>query len=269
MSVWQKLAYAVLAVVVAASIAAPLVAPRGYAKQDREQIDSAPSRTHWLGTDDLGRDRLARVLYGTRISLLLAPAAALLSTLLAALIGGFAGYLGGAWSRIAMAITDLFLSLPWLFLLIAARAMLPLNVSPLISVLVTFLLLGILGWTAAARVLCASAASLRGSDFVRQARAAGIPPYRVFCMHVAPNLNPVLLAQFWISIPVFILSEANLGILGLGVAEPLPSWGSLLKELEGLVSVGAEPWKFVPLILLVIVVTSFQFVLSRQGELAA
>ena len=76
-------------------------------------------------------------------------------------------------------------------------------------------------------------------------------------------------AQFWISIPAFILSEANLGILGLGVAEPMPSWGSLLKELEGLVSVGEEPWKFVPLILLVVVVTSFQLVLSKQEEVAA
>jgi ABC-type dipeptide/oligopeptide/nickel transport system permease subunit len=81
-------------------------------------------------------------------------------------------------------------------------------------------------------------------------------------------MRPVLLAQFWISIPAFILSEANLGILGLGVAEPLPSWGSLLKELDGLVSLGEEPWKFVPLVLLIAVVTSFQFVLSKQDELA-
>ncbi len=175
---------------------------------------------------------------------------------MAALIGGLAGYLGGAWARMAMAVTDLFLSLPWLFLLITARALMPLNVSPLVSVLVTFVLLGLLGWTTAARVLCATAGSLRASDFVRQARAL-------------PNLKAVLFAQFWISIPVFILSEANLGILGLGVAEPMPSWGSLLKELEGLVSVGEEPWKFVPLILLVAVVTSFQFLLSQQEEVAA
>ena len=269
MNLWQKLACAILALVLCASAAANWLAPGGYSRQYRDATDAAPSRTHWLGTDEVGRDRFARVLYGTRISLLLAPAAALLSTLMAALIGGLAGYLGGIWARMAMAVTDLFLSLPWLFLLITARALMPLNVSPMISVLVTFLLLGLLGWTTAARVLCTTAASLRSADFVRQARATGVPPQRLFWMHVLPNLKPVLYAQFWISIPVFILSEANLGILGLGVAEPMPSWGSLLKELEGLISIGDEPWKFVPLVLLVLVVMSFQLLLSRQDEVAA
>ncbi|MGB8987940.1 MAG: ABC transporter permease [Candidatus Sulfotelmatobacter sp.] len=269
MNLWQKLACAILALVLCASAAANWLAPGGYSRQYRDATDAAPSRTHWLGTDEVGRDRFARVLYGTRISLLLAPAAALLSTLMAALIGGLAGYLGGIWARMAMAVTDLFLSLPWLFLLITARALMPLNVSPMISVLVTFLLLGLLGWTTAARVLCTTAASLRSADFVRQARATGVPPQRLFWMHVLPNLKPVLYAQFWISIPVFILSEANLGILGLGVAEPMPSWGSLLKELEGLISIGDEPWKFVPVVLLVLVVMSFQLLLSRQDGVAA
>jgi ABC-type dipeptide/oligopeptide/nickel transport system permease subunit len=269
MTIWRRVACAVLLLVVGMSLAANWLAPAGYAKQYREAVDSAPSRTHWLGTDEIGRDRFARVLYGTRISLLLAPGAALLSTLMAAVLGGLAGYLGGTWSRIAMAVTDLFLSLPWLFLLITVRALMPLNVSPVVSVMVTFLMLGLLGWTSAARVLCTSAGTLRDSDFVRQARASGIRGARLFWIHVLPNLKPILYAQFWISIPAFILSEANLGILGLGVAEPLPSWGSLLKELEGLVSVGEEPWKFVPLILLVLVVTSFQLVLSKHEELAS
>jgi peptide/nickel transport system permease protein len=269
MSFWRWMACAVLLLVVSVSLAANWLAPAGYAKQYREAADAPPSHEHWMGTDAIGRDRFARVLYGTQISLLLAPAAALLSTLLAALVGGLAGYLGGAWARGAMAVTDLFLSLPWLFLLITVRALMPLNVSPLSSILVTFLMLGLLGWTSAARVLCTTAGSLRNSDFVQQARAAGVRGGRLFWVHVMPNLKPVLLAQFWISIPVFILSEANLGILGLGVAEPMPSWGSLLKELEGLVSVGEEPWKFVPLLLLVVVVTSFQLVLSKQEEATA
>jgi peptide/nickel transport system permease protein len=264
--IWQRIAWAVLLLVVGVSLAASWLAPAGYAKQYREAADAPPSSAHWLGTDEIGRDRFARLLYGTRISLLLAPAAALLSTLMAALVGGLSGYLGGAWARLAMAVTDLFLSLPWLFLLITVRALLPLNASPVISVLVTFLMLGFLGWTRAARVLCTTAGSLRDSDFVRQAQASGIRRARLFWVHVLPNLRPVLLAQFWISIPAFILSEANLGILGLGVAEPLPSWGSLLKELEGLVSLGEAPWKLVPLALLVLVVTSFQIALSRPEE---
>ncbi len=265
----RTIAWALLATVAVLSLGAHWIAPAGYAKQFREMPNAPPSHQHWLGTDELGRDRFARIVYGTRISLLLAPAAALISTFLATLIGGLAGYLGGAWSRFAMGFTDLFLSLPWLFLLITVRALLPLNVSPLVSVLVTFLVLGLLGWAAAARVLCATARSLESSDFLLQARASGLSGFRTFLIHVVPNFKPVLYAQFWISIPVFILSEANLGILGLGVTEPLPSWGSLLRELEGVFSLRDEPWKLVPLVLLVMVVTSFQHILSREEEAVA
>ena len=260
----RVLACVIVVVVCALSLGANWLAPAGYAKQFRELPDAPPSRAHLLGTDEVGRDRFARVLYGTRISLLLAPAAALVSTALAALVGGLAGYLGGIWLKLARAFTDLFLSLPWLFLLITVRALLPLNVSPLVSVLITFLILGLLGWAASARVLATSADGLRNSDFVLQARASGLHGPRLFLIHVLPNLKPVLYAQFWISIPVFILSEANLGVLGLGVAEPLPSWGSLLRELEGMLSFRDEPWKLVPLLLLIVVMTSFQVLLSNE-----
>jgi peptide/nickel transport system permease protein len=260
----RQFAWLLLAVVALASLGAGLWAPADYAMQFRETPNSVPSHQHLLGTDELGRDRFSRVLCGTRVSLLMAPAAALLSTLLAMLVGGVAGYLGGWWERAAMAATDLFLSMPWLFLLLVVRAMLPLNVSPMTSVAVTFLLLGLLGWAASARVLCAGARGLREADFVLQARASGLRGLRLLALHVMPNLKPVLAAQFWISIPVFIISEANLGILGLGVAEPLPSWGSLLREMESFTSFGFEAGKLVPLALLVLVVSSFQIVLSRD-----
>jgi peptide/nickel transport system permease protein len=167
-----------------------------------------------------------------------------------------------------MAVTDLFLSLPWLFLLITVRALLPLNVSPFTSVMVTFFLLGILGWAASARVICAGAATMRNSDFALQARAAGVRPWRLAVRYILPNLKPILLAQFWISVPVFILSEANLGILGLGVAEPLPSWGSLLRELESLATFSGEWWKLAPLVVLLAVVGNFELLLSKS-EVAA
>ncbi len=260
----RAISIAVLVIIVLAAIFAGQLTSADYAYQFREAPNASPSSTHLLGTDDLGRDRFSRILYGTRISLLLAPAAALISSLLAALIGGIAGFVGGWSERIAMAITDLFLCLPWLFLLLIVRSLLPLNASPLTSVLITFLVLGLLGWAAAARVLCTEAREFRTSDVLLQARATGQHGWRLLLVQLAPKLKPVLLAQFWIAIPVFILSEANLGILGLGVAEPLPSWGSLLRELESFSNFGAEWWKLVPLLLLVTIVTSFQILLSRE-----
>ena len=262
---WARTVAIIFLVLVAgACLFANYIAPASYAHQFREEPNAAPSRHHLLGTDDLGRDRFSRVLYGTRVSLLLAPAAALLSSLLAALIGGVAGFAGGWLQKFVMAATDLFLSLPWLFLLITVRALLPLNVAPIISVAITFALLGCLGWAAAARVVCADAQALRESNFVLLARASGSGGWRLLWRHIVPNLRPILLAQFWNSIPAFILTEANLGMLGLGVAEPLPSWGSLLRELQSYSALSGQYWIFVPLILFVTVVSSFHLVLAKQ-----
>jgi peptide/nickel transport system permease protein len=247
---------------------ADVIAPASYAHQFRELPNASPSRQHLLGTDDLGRDRFSRVLHGTRISLLLAPAAALLASILAALIGGAAGLSGGWLERGLMAATDLFLSLPWLFLLITVRALLPLNVAPLSSVTITFALLGCLGWAGAARIVCADTRTFCRSDFLLLARASGCRGWRLLWRHIVPNLKPVVYAQFWISIPVFVLAEANLGILGLGVSEPLPSWGSLLRELESFPTISSQPWMFVPLLLLIAVVSSFHLVMTKE-ELTA
>jgi len=260
----RTIAIVFLAAVGMACLLPGIYSASDYAHQFRDVPDAPASHEHWLGTDDLGRDRFSRVLYGTRVSLLLAPGAALIASLLAAVIGGVAGFLGGKVERVVMAGTDLFLSLPWLFLLITVRALLPLNVSPLASVMITFALLGCLGWAAAARVVCADARSLRNSDFILLARASGSGGWKLLHRHLLPNLMPVLYAQFWISIPVFILTEANLGILGLGVSEPMPSWGSLLRELESYSTVGSNPWQFVPLLLFILVVSSFHLIVADR-----
>jgi peptide/nickel transport system permease protein len=266
-AVSQKIAVSVLVLVALASLAAGFIAPSSYAEQFRDSISAPPSSHFLLGTDELGRDRLTRLLYGTRVSLLLAPAAALLSTLIAALIGGLAGYLGGRWERTITAGIDLFLSLPWLFLLLAARALLPLNTSPITSVAITFLLLGCLGWATPARIIRAGTRTLVNADFLVLARASGISPARLFWRHLLPNLRPILLAQFWISVPVFIQSEANLGLLGLGVSEPLPSWGALLRELENYTAVLQNPWMLAPVVLLVLVVGCLQIVLRTEEQI--
>jgi peptide/nickel transport system permease protein len=256
-------ACSVLAAVGLAMLTPELWAPAGYETQFREYPDAAPSAKFPLGTDALGRDRLSRLMYGTRVSLLLAPAAALLTCVEAALLGGLAGFAGGWADHVIDSCLDMFLSLPWLFLLISVRACLPLNISPAASATITFLLLGMLGWAAPARVVRAAVQNLKHSDFLLQARATGCGRWRLLVRHVAPNLMPVLLAQFWVSVPVYILAEATLGMLGLGVTEPLPSWGSLLRDLESGV-VFSQPWQLAPALLLAVVIGCFQLVLPRE-----
>jgi peptide/nickel transport system permease protein len=251
------------AILVLALVFLVSLAPVSYDQQFRESIDAPPSRQFPLGTDSLGRDRLARLLYGTRISLLLAPAAALVSTIAAAAIGIAAGFIGGWIEAALMRGTDILLSLPWLFLFLNLRAVLPLNASPAYSILLTFLIMGCLGWAPAARVIRASVRELRNSDFVLQARAAGCTEPRIRRVFLAPHLYSILVAQFCLSIPLFIVGEASLGLLGLGVSEPLPSWGNLLRELETVPALTSY-WMFAPIALLVIVMTSFQLILPRR-----
>ncbi len=106
------------------------------------------------------------------------------------------------------------------------------------------------------------------SDYLVQASASGISRWRLFWRHLLPNLRPILLAQFWISVPVFILSEANLGLLGLGVSEPLPSWGAMLRELENYSAVLQNPWMLAPAVLLVVVVSCLQLLLRTEESVA-
>ena len=247
-----------LAAIVLASLGADLIAPAPYAQQFRDHPNASPSKRFPLGTDDLGRDRLSRLLHGTRISLLLAPAAALAATIIAALAGIAAGMLGGKIEKALLSAIDLISSLPWLFLLIAVRALLPLNISAYASVAITFLLLGALGWTGAARVIRAAALSVRESGFLLQARALGLPVRRLWLIQLLPNLRAPVASQFWLSIPLFILAEANLGILGLGVTEPLPSLGNLLLDLANHRDFMTEPWRLAPVVLLLLVLLSLQ-----------
>lgn len=256
----RKLALALLAIIFLASLAAAWIAPASYETQFREAPNAPPGAHFLLGTDDLGRDRFSRLLYGSRSSLILAPAAALLATAIAGIAGAAAALLGGWWERAFLGAADLSLSLPWMFLLITVRALLPLDVAPLLSIAITFLLLGALGWAGPARVVRAAVVNLRRSEFMLQARASGLSGFRFLRVHLLPNLRPVLVTQFLISIPIFILSEANLGLLGLGVAEPVPTWGNLLRDLERFSEVRANPYLLAPAVLLVAVVVCFQIV---------
>jgi len=266
--VLRAISIGVLCAVLGMALFAGEISHYSYATQFRELPNAAPSSAHLLGTDALGRDLFTRLIYGTRVSLLLAPAAAFLSTLIAGLLGSLAGMIGGWSERVVLAAADLSMALPLLFVLLTLRAVLPMDLSPVISVVATFVLLGALEWPSSLRVVWAASKAMRDSDFLLLARANGCSPWRMILRHVMPNLRPMLLAQFWISIPVFVLTEATLSMLGLGVMEPMPSWGNLLRGLEDFSTVGANPWRLAPLVVLILVVICFQLILPMREELA-
>lgn len=249
----RKLSRVLLAALYLSALAAPWIAPSGYAEQHREHAGEPPSRKFLLGVDNLGRDRFARVVYGTRVSLLLAPTAAALAVAIAALVGSIGG--GGV-------LTETLLAIPTVFLLLIARAFLPLNAGPALSLVLTFAMLGGLGWPAAARIFAARTATLRNASFALQARAAGYGPWRMLRRQFAPMLAPLASAQFFVLVPAFIIAEANLGMLGLGAGEPMPSWGTLLAELTSTSKI--TPETLVPVALLVLTVAAFRA--ARPGE---
>ncbi|HET8548784.1 MAG TPA: ABC transporter permease [Bryobacteraceae bacterium] len=267
MTASRAAAAVVLAALAVLSAGVPWLWPHGYEEQFREHIDERPSAQFPLGTDELGRDRLARLLYGTRLSLLLAPAAAAVAVLVAVIAGLAAALLGGLWDSALGGLTDLLVSLPSLCVLVAARAALPLDTPPGQTIIVTFGLLAVFGWAPPARVVRNAVLSLSRRDFVLEARALGMSSPRLFAVHLAPNLRPVAVAQFVTTLPAFVVGEANLGILGLSVAEPVPSLGGLLRELENYRAIFDKPWMLAPVAVLVALIAAMH-VLAKGREMS-
>ncbi len=244
-----------LALLVSMLIAAAWIAYRshtGYAVQDREQAASGASAAHPAGTDLLGRDRLTRVAVAVLLGLTGAITAAAVTTGIAAGVGIVAALGPGFLAGPCLLVCDAFLSLPWLFLLMMVRSGMPLNTAPVVSAAATFSILALLGWPACARAIHAGAAAMRTADWMTQCRAGGLRTSQVMLRHVLPRIGPLLLPQFFISIPAFLMAEANLGTLGLGVSEPLPSWGSMLLELDNSAMLAGSHWVYLPIVLLVV-----------------
>jgi peptide/nickel transport system permease protein len=192
----------------------------------------APGHVFLLGTDEYGRDVLSRLLEGARVSIGMAAAATAIALALALAAGSIAGYAGGAADAIVSAATELVLSLPWLYLLVAVRAMLPLSLPPAQAMAAIVVLLGLLGWARPGRLVRAIAAAARGRDYVAAAQMAGATTPRILVRHILPEVGGVAAVTAVVLIRQFVLAETALSLFGLGVPEPVPSWGSMLAAAQ-------------------------------------
>ena len=203
-------------------------------------------RIHLLGTDAYGRDQLSRLLFGGQISLLAGLLGAGFTLLIGWCIGAAAGYYGGWRDDLLMRLAELFLALPWLYLLFAIRAFLPLAVNPLQAFFLIVAVIAAVGWARPARLVRGIVLSAKERDFVRAARGFGASDLYLLRRHIFPETSSVLLTQAAILIPQYVLAEMTLSFLGLGVPEPVPSWGNLLSNLQQYSVLVSYWWMYLP-----------------------
>jgi peptide/nickel transport system permease protein len=223
-----------LAVLLVAALAAPIVAPYSPEQIDLERRRDPPSAAHWFGTDDLGRDVLARVLHGARVSLAVGLLSAAVAGASGIAVGGVAGYAGGAIDTVLMRGTDATLAVPRLPLLMIAAALL----EPTIPMLV--LMIGLAGWMETARVIRAEFQTLRTRGYVESARAAGAGHARLILAHLLPNAAHAVAVSIALAVARGILLESALSFFGVGVRPPAASWGNMLYQAQA--ALATEPW---------------------------
>ncbi|HKJ86260.1 MAG TPA: ABC transporter permease [Spirochaetia bacterium] len=213
------------------------------------------SRRYILGTDNLGRDMLSRIIYGGQISILIGLIGTVVSVFLGTAIGALSGYVGGRLDSFLMRLVDILYGLPYMLLVIIFMAVLGRSIANL------FFALAIVSWLTVARVVRGQIMSLKASEFVEAARASGASPFRVIFRHLVPNTLGVIVVYTTLRIPSFIMLEAFLSFLGLGVQAPLSSWGSLVGG--GVDAMIPYPWLlFAP----AIVMTVFLFSMNFLGD---
>jgi peptide/nickel transport system permease protein len=220
------LALIVIAIFVAAAVLAPLISPYDPDSQTWTAVRKAPSALHWFGTDDVGRDVLARVIYGARASLLAGVISVAIALLIGVPIGLIAGYLGGFVDALFSRITDALLACPFLILAIALAAFLGPSLGN------AMIAIGITTTPIFIRLTRGQVMAVKVEDYVEAARAVGNPHWRIALVHILPNILPALLVQATLSIAAAIIAEAALSFLGLGQQPPAPSWGSMLNAAQ-------------------------------------
>jgi peptide/nickel transport system permease protein len=224
-SVLARVGFAAALALLLAALAAPWLAPADPAAQNLPERLEAPSRAHWMGTDELGRDILSRTLYGARVSLLVAVSVVSGCGLTGLAIGMLAGYAGGWFDRfVNILLINAFLSFPGILLAIAFAAFLGPGIGKVILALV------ITGWAGYARLARAQVLKVKELEFILAARSLGASHGRILLRHLLPNILQPILIQATIGMAGAILAESTLSFLGLGVLAPIPSWGSMLND---------------------------------------
>jgi len=223
-----------LALIAAAAMTAPLLAPYAPDALDLAHRRAAPSFAHWFGTDDLGRDVFSRALFGGRVSIAIGLLSATVAAGLGVAVGAAAGYLGGWTDTLLMRGTDAVLSVPRLLLLMVAAATLQPSVPALV------IIVGAVGWMETARVTRAAVRSLLASEFVVAARAAGAGHLRILSRHLLANASGAIRVAAVLAVGRGILVESALSFFGVGVQPPSASWGSMLYQAQSAMT--TEPW---------------------------
>lgn len=238
--------------IILAAVFAPIAAPYDYLRQSLVDRLQHPSAEHWLGTDELGRDVLSRIIFGARISLTIGLVPTLISMAIGTVLGMCAGFYGGKVDFIIMRLADVMLAFP--SLLLAMVVMYTMG-GGLINI---FIALSLVNWASTARVVRSQTLSLKEKEYVEAARSIGVKKWTIMFRHILPNCLPSLIVLFTLNIPSAILSEASLSFLGVGAQPPSASWG--LMVVRGKKYLFSEPWlSIAPSIAIMIVVMAFNF----------
>jgi oligopeptide transport system permease protein len=219
-----KLSAAFILTMILAAVFAPWVAPYSYESQDALRSLAPPDSRHWMGTDSLGRDLFSRIVYGARVSLSVGFAATLLAVLLGALYGAVSGYAGGRTDHVMMRVVDVVFALPDLLLIILITVVIGRGVVGI------FLALTLVSWVTVARLVRGEVLRIKELAFVEAARALGADDARILLREILPNVWGLLIVTISFRIPAAILAESTLSFIGLGIAPPFGSWGTLAND---------------------------------------
>jgi oligopeptide transport system permease protein len=245
----------VLALIALLAILAPLLSPHAYDEVYWERIQVPPdfANAHWFGTDGNGRDLFVRTLYGGRVSLLVGILATAVSLLIGVTWGAVAGYFGGRVDNLMMRFVDVMYSLPFMFFVILLMVVFGRHI------FLIFIAIGAVEWLTMARIVRGQTLSVKGKEFIEAARAAGVSNARIIRRHIIPNVLGPVIVYMTLTIPQVILIESFLSFLGLGVQEPLTSWGVLIAE--GAAQMESAPWMLIfPATFLALTLFCFNFI---------